>query len=82
MRLATDRPGLHLYEIRRETRGPAYVAWSRDGETAHIPVPWRSTGRAGGVTALGEDVPVRSRGDEVVVPVTATPVIVGPGVAP
>ncbi|WP_329244436.1 hypothetical protein OG417_47810 [Actinoallomurus sp. NBC_01490] len=81
-RLATDRPGLHLYEIRRETRGPAYVAWSRDGETAHIPVPWRSTGRAGGVTALGEDVPVRSRGDEVVVPVTATPVIVGPGVAP
>jgi hypothetical protein len=81
-RLTADRPGLHLYEIRRETRGPAYVGWSRDGETAHLPVPWHSVSPASGVNAAGEDVPVRSRGDRVIVPVTATPVIVGPGVTP
>ena len=71
--------GIHLFEIHRETRGPAYVAWRRDKGTAHITCPWRSSDRPRAIDALGEEVTVRPYDGQIRVPVTTTPVVVGPG---
>lgn len=61
---------LHVFEVRRETRGPVHVAWRREGGTAHVPAD-----RVRVVDALGADVPVQSQG----IPVTATPVFIRGG---
>lgn len=71
-----ESPGLHLFEIDRETRDPAYVAWRRGEGTAHVTCPWRSLEPPRAVSALGEEIAAQGGEGLVRVPVSTTPVIV------